>query len=118
MGNLGAPELILIVLVILIFFGAKKIPEIAQGLGKGIREFRKASRDIQDEIEKEINISPNAAPLPSASKCYYCASPVAPEARFCPGCGKSLAPPKCGKCGTANTLGNKFCSQCGEKITA
>jgi sec-independent protein translocase protein TatA len=51
MGNLGATEIIIIVLVILIFFGAKKIPELAQGLGKGIREFRKATRDIQDEIE-------------------------------------------------------------------
>ncbi len=53
MGNLGTPEIILIVLVILLFFGAKKIPEIAQGLGKGIREFRKAARDVQDDIEKD-----------------------------------------------------------------
>ena len=53
MGNLGAPEIILIAVVILILFGAKKIPEFMQGLGKGVREFRKASRDIQDEIEKE-----------------------------------------------------------------
>jgi sec-independent protein translocase protein TatA len=53
MGNLGAPEIILIAVVILILFGAKKIPEFMQGLGKGVREFRKASRDIQEEIEKE-----------------------------------------------------------------
>jgi sec-independent protein translocase protein TatA len=53
MGSLGAPELILIFLVILIFFGAKKIPDLAQGLGKGIREFRKAMKDVQDEIEQE-----------------------------------------------------------------
>jgi sec-independent protein translocase protein TatA len=52
--NLGAPEIILIVAVILIFFGAKKIPELAQGLGKGLREFRKAARDIQDDIEKDV----------------------------------------------------------------
>lgn len=51
-GNLGTGEILLILLVILIFFGAKKIPELAQGLGKGIREFRKAARDVQDEIEK------------------------------------------------------------------
>lgn len=53
MGSLGAPEIILIAVVILILFGAKKIPEFMQGLGKGVREFRKASKDIQEEIEKE-----------------------------------------------------------------
>ena len=52
MGNLGMPELILIVAVVMLLFGAKKIPEFAQGLGKGIREFRKAARDFQEEIEK------------------------------------------------------------------
>ncbi|MBI4546776.1 MAG: twin-arginine translocase TatA/TatE family subunit [Ignavibacteriae bacterium] len=51
-GNIGTGEIILILLIILIFFGAKKIPELAQGLGKGLREFRKAARDIQDEVEK------------------------------------------------------------------
>jgi sec-independent protein translocase protein TatA len=50
-GNLGTGEIILILLIVLIFFGAKKIPELAQGLGKGMREFRKAARDIQDEVE-------------------------------------------------------------------
>jgi sec-independent protein translocase protein TatA len=52
-GNLGATEIILILLVILIFFGARKIPELAQGLGKGMREFRKAAREIQDDINEE-----------------------------------------------------------------
>jgi sec-independent protein translocase protein TatA len=54
-GNLGAGEVLLIVVFILIFFGPKKIPEIAQGLGKGIREFRKATREIQEVVEKEVN---------------------------------------------------------------
>ena len=53
MGNLGATEIILIVLVILVFFGAKKIPELAQGLGKGIREFKKATREIEDDVTSE-----------------------------------------------------------------
>jgi len=52
--SLGAPEIILILFVILIFFGANKIPELAQGLGKGLREFRKAAREIQDDIEKDV----------------------------------------------------------------
>ena len=54
MGNLGATEIILIVLVILLFFGAKKLPELAQGLGKGMKEFRKATKEIQDDIETEV----------------------------------------------------------------
>jgi len=53
-GNLGGGEILLILIFVLIFFGPKKIPEIAQGLGKGIREFRKATRDIQDAVEKEV----------------------------------------------------------------
>jgi sec-independent protein translocase protein TatA len=51
-GSLGTGEIILIVLVVLIFFGAKKIPDLAAGLGKGLREFRKAAREVQDEMEK------------------------------------------------------------------
>jgi sec-independent protein translocase protein TatA len=50
-SNLGTGEILLIMLFVLIFFGAKKIPDIAQSLGKGLREFRKAARDIQNEIE-------------------------------------------------------------------
>jgi sec-independent protein translocase protein TatA len=53
-GNIGGSELFLILLVILIFFGAKKLPELAKGLGQGIREFRKAAKDVQDEVDKEV----------------------------------------------------------------
>lgn len=52
LGGIGAQELILIFLVILLLFGAKRIPEIAHGLGKGMREFKKAMREAQDEITK------------------------------------------------------------------
>jgi sec-independent protein translocase protein TatA len=54
MGNLGATEIILIALAVLLFFGAKKIPELMGGLGKGIREFKKASREIQEDVENEV----------------------------------------------------------------
>jgi sec-independent protein translocase protein TatA len=53
MGSIGGQELFLILLIILVFFGAKKLPELARGLGQGIREFRKAAKDVQDEVEKE-----------------------------------------------------------------
>ncbi len=47
----GGGELIIILVIVLILFGAKRIPEIAQGLGKGIREFKKSVRDVQTEID-------------------------------------------------------------------
>ena len=50
-GNLGAVEIILILLVVLILFGAKKIPELAKGLGKGMSEFKKGVKDVEDEIK-------------------------------------------------------------------
>ena len=50
-GNLGAGEIILILLVVLILFGAKKIPELAKGLGKGMSEFKKGLKEVGDEIK-------------------------------------------------------------------
>ena len=52
MGMPGGFEWILIILVVLLLFGAKRIPELARGLGQGIQEFRKASDDIKKEIDK------------------------------------------------------------------
>ena len=51
MFGIGTTELIIIMFIILLIFGAKKLPELAQGLGKGIREFKKASNEIQDEFK-------------------------------------------------------------------
>ena len=51
---LGWPEIVAILAVVLLLFGAKKLPELAKGLGKGINEFKKASREVQDEIEREL----------------------------------------------------------------
>jgi len=50
-SNVGFPELLIILFVVLLLFGAKKIPEFAQGLGKGMREFKKALHDVEDEIK-------------------------------------------------------------------
>ena len=52
LGDVGGSEMILILVVILIFFGANKIPELARGLGKGIREFKDASNEIRNEFER------------------------------------------------------------------
>jgi sec-independent protein translocase protein TatA len=49
--NIGFGELLLILVVVLVLFGAKKIPELAKGLGKGISEFKKGLKDVEDEIK-------------------------------------------------------------------
>lgn len=55
LGGLGGGEIFLIILVVLLIFGGKKIPELARGLGKGIREFKNASSGIdEDEKNKEL----------------------------------------------------------------
>jgi sec-independent protein translocase protein TatA len=50
-GALGLPELLIIFFVILLLFGAKRLPELAAGLGKGLREFKKAANDVKEELE-------------------------------------------------------------------
>jgi sec-independent protein translocase protein TatA len=112
----SGPKLLIIVFLFVLLFGAKKIPEIAQGIGKGMREFRKATRDISDPGNDEA-APPTAAVQESATiPCFYCSKEVARDARFCPSCGRSLEPVVCSHCKTANPLGNKFCSDCGEKL--
>lgn len=51
-GNLGTGELLIILLIVLVFFGAKKIPDLASGLGKGIRSFKKAINGEDETSEK------------------------------------------------------------------
>jgi len=53
--NLSTGELLIILSAVLLFFGAKRIPELAKGLGKGIREFKDASSGIRKEIDQEID---------------------------------------------------------------
>ena len=53
--NLGTQEVILIVFAVLLLFGGNKLPELARGLGKGIREFKDASDGVKREIHRNIN---------------------------------------------------------------
>lgn len=55
--NLGGSEIILILALVLILFGAKKLPELAKGLGQGIKEFKKATREVTDEIQHSMDDS-------------------------------------------------------------
>jgi sec-independent protein translocase protein TatA len=53
--NLGGGEIILILALVLILFGAKKLPELAKGLGTGIKEFKKATREVTDEVSNAMD---------------------------------------------------------------
>ena len=64
MFGLGPLELGVIFLIILLVFGAKRIPEIAQGLGKGITEFKKAARDVTNELDSSTNAPVSTPPTP------------------------------------------------------
>ncbi len=58
-GSLGATEIIFIIVAIILLFGAKKIPELAQGIGKGMKEFKKAVKEVEEditEIKDEVKV--------------------------------------------------------------
>lgn len=54
--GLGGQEMLLIGLALLLLFGAKKIPELMRGLGQGIKEFKNATKDVKDSIEKSMDV--------------------------------------------------------------
>ena len=69
-GFFGGWEIVLILAVVLILFGAKKLPELAKGLGQGIKEFKKATSDVTNEIHSAMDESPAPPPakrLPSTT---------------------------------------------------
>ncbi len=59
MFGMGPWELLLVFLAILLLFGAKRLPDIAQGLGKGIREFKKAMKDTTEELKGSLDDKPS-----------------------------------------------------------
>lgn len=61
---LGWPEIMGILVIVLVLFGAKKVPELMKGLGSGIKEFKKASREVQDEVQRAIEDEPPSKPNP------------------------------------------------------
>jgi sec-independent protein translocase protein TatA len=97
LGPLGVPELLIIAFIIVLIFGVGRLPEVGGAVGRGIREFRRASRD--DEAAQKDNAAAASttdvdAPVPAA------------DARFCTSCG------------ARNNREAKFCSECGTPIAA
>ena len=81
MGSLGLPELIVILVIVIIIFGANRLPQLGQGIGSAIRNFKNATADEADARE--------SAP-PTQLTCKSCATVNPVDSRFCRKCGHAL----------------------------
>lgn len=77
--GLSGTELIIVLVAILVLFGAKRIPEFAKGLGKGINEFKKASREVTDSMENESAAATKTPPANTTAQSQ--ANPPPPETK-------------------------------------
>jgi sec-independent protein translocase protein TatA len=81
MPNIGAPELIIILVIALLILGPGKLPEVGASIGKSIREFRKASSDLNDSVKVDTSPLPPATPAaPPAVDATPVDAPAAPAA--------------------------------------
>lgn len=81
LSNLGGPDLIIILLIVLVLFGAKKLPELAKGMGQAVKEFQKAKDEFSDELHNAGN---TPAPEVRRSEASVPRIPDAPTAREVP----------------------------------
>jgi len=80
-GFFGGWEIVLILVVVLILFGAKKLPELAKGLGMGIKEFKKATREVTDEIQNAGTEAPASKTPPANTAAQTQSPPKPPETK-------------------------------------
>jgi sec-independent protein translocase protein TatA len=91
-GWVGWPELLVLVLVLLLIFGPKRLPEMGRSVGKGLREFKDSiSGKHEDEPDRvpELTGAPDKEP---AGFCSSCGSPLTADMQFCAKCGAAVAP--------------------------
>lgn len=93
MGSLGPFEIIAILLVVLLLFGAKRIPEIARGLGKGIREFKDATNEIKQELTVDPPRQQPPRQIPPQQATYQQQAPPAQAQASAPSATEAPAPP-------------------------
>jgi TatA/E family protein of Tat protein translocase len=76
--NIGAPELIIILVIALLILGPGRLPEVGSSVGKAIREFRKASSDVEDAAKIDVSPLPTGTPAAPAAAAPVAPAPVAP----------------------------------------
>ncbi len=92
-GPLGIPELIIILVIVILIFGAGRLPEVGGAVGRSIKEFRKATKDPEEEAKAALNGAAPPASIDAASDTVFC-----------------------GECGARNVAAAKFCAACGHAI--
>ena len=96
LGPLGVPELLIIAFVVVLIFGVGRLPEVGGALGKGIREFRHATKDDEkkdDTVARSVDSGGDAGAVADAVFCGQCGSRNTRSAKFCNNCGKPLEIP-------------------------
>jgi sec-independent protein translocase protein TatA len=92
--NLAGPDLIVILLIILVLFGAKKLPELARGMGQAVKEFQKAKDEFSDELHKaskseaetaKSDVKPAQSTVPRESQSANSVTPPQPKEAVTPG---------------------------------
>jgi sec-independent protein translocase protein TatA len=81
-GSIGMPELVIILVIALIIFGPRKLPELGRSLGKSIGEFRRASNELRSTLEEEIRVEDQKTAAPtsaSAADMPYTPPPIEPK---------------------------------------
>ena len=79
MFDIGGPELMLILFIFLLLFGANKLPDLARGLGKSIKEFKKAASGVESEIRRAMEEEPPTPPAPKPVATIQQTPPPPPE---------------------------------------
>ena len=79
LGNLGFTELMMILVIVLVLFGARKVPEIGASIGKGIREFKKNISDVDREVREPLRESRAAERIASSENTPQTEEPARPE---------------------------------------
>ncbi len=78
-GSIGMPELIIILVIALIIFGPRKLPELGKSLGRSLNEFKKASNDLQNTLEQEIKLEEQKETAAAARKVEAESAPITPD---------------------------------------
>ena len=96
MPDIGAPELIIVAVIVLLLFGPGKAADLGASLGKGIRDFRKATREDDGPPAPALSSAAgtngtSAQPVAGARFCIECGAQASDGQKFCMNCGKPLA---------------------------